>query len=121
MTRVARLVLSGVLPLLALACAEPAPPPTIEARNRQSIAAACREEATRVILFRDRGQQMRIDDGVSSIGVQSDIPTLRAQTDRLGATFERDRIARDCERQANTAQTPTPAPAPTPPPAGRPR
>jgi hypothetical protein len=67
---------------------------------------ACRREATRVVLYRDRGQQMRMDEGDSRVGVQANVPTLRAESDRLGQQFERDRLAEECVRQYSGSDAP---------------
>lgn len=106
MTRVA--LLFPLLPVLLIAgCAfndpAPAPAPTATtSADAPTIEAACRREAERVVLFRDRGQQMRIDEGENRLGSQSSIPSLRAQSDIAGRSFERDRLARDCVRQSTT-------------------
>ncbi|MDB5314347.1 MAG: hypothetical protein JWO26_567 [Rhodospirillales bacterium] len=105
MTRVALL-----FPLLIAGCAfndpRPAPAPTATtSAGAPTIEDACRRESERVVLFRDRGQQMRIDEGENRLGSQSSIPSLRAQNDNAGRSFERDRLARDCVRQS----TPRPA------------
>jgi len=101
MTRVALL-----FPLLIAGCAfnEPNPAPAPSATTSASaptIEEACRREAERVVLFRDRGQQMRIDEGENRLGSQATIPSSRAQSDIAGRSFERDRLARDCVRQSS--------------------
>lgn len=106
-----------VLPCLLLlaACAAPTPPTRTADQQRQDAAEeACRQEATRTVLYRDRGQTMRIDEGQSRVGVQASIPTVRAETDRLGQQFERDRIMRECIRARTAGPAPTDrAPAPS--------
>lgn len=102
-----------LLPLLLAACAfrdpNPAPPPLARAGDAQSLEAACRREAERVVLFRDRGQQMRLDEGESRVGQQSAIPSVRAQNDNLARSVERERIARDCLRQSSPPAAARPA------------
>ncbi len=102
MTRVALL-----FPLIIAGCAfsDPTPAPAPSATTSAgapTIEEACRREAERVVLFRDRGQQMRIDEGESRLGSQASIPSSRAQSDIAGRSFERDRLARDCVRQSTT-------------------
>ena len=124
MTRVAHpllliLALSG-----AVACAPVAPAPPISAGyggpgsppaagagaagagQRDALVEACRREATRVVLYRDRGQLMRMDEGDSRVGVQGNVPTLRSETERMGQQFERDRLADECVRQNSGTDTP---------------
>ena len=67
--------------------------------SRDALVEACRREATRVVLYRDRGQQMRTDEGDNRVGVQANIPTLRAETDRLAQQYERDRLTDECVRR----------------------
>lgn len=110
MTRVAFLfpLLPVLLPILLIAgCAfsdpTPAPAPTATtSAAAPTIEEACRREAERVVLFRDRGQQMRIDEGENRLGSQASIPNSRTQGDIAGRSFERDRLARDCVRQSTT-------------------
>jgi hypothetical protein len=74
-------------------------------RDQAALAAACRQDADRIITTRDRGQLMREDERDSRIGSQASIFAQRTETDRLGRIFERDRIAADCV-QENTRTTP---------------
>ncbi|WP_149535678.1 hypothetical protein [Siccirubricoccus phaeus] len=67
--------------------------------EQTAIATACRQEADRIVATRDRGQLMREDERDSRVGSQSSIFSQRAETDRLGRIFERDRIANDCIAQ----------------------
>jgi hypothetical protein len=124
MTRIALPALLVVALSGAAACAPAAPPPPISpgigggppaasgpagtaaAGRQDALIEACRREATRVVLYRDRGQQMRMDEGDSRVGVQANIPTLRAETDRLGQQFERDRLAEECVRQYSGSDVP---------------
>jgi hypothetical protein len=81
--------------------------------------AACRAEAERVLRFRDRGQIMREDDADARVGLSTATPTVRAETDRLGARFERDRLIQECMRGAGAA-APQSAPQNLAPPQGSP-
>jgi hypothetical protein len=82
-----------------------APAPSQAVRDQAALAAACRRDADRIITTRDRGQLMREDERDSRIGSQASIYAQRAETDRLGRIFERDRIAADCV-QENTRTAP---------------
>lgn len=96
------------LALLLGACASPALPPSPGARANSGApgAAACRQEAERVIRFRDRGQIMREDERDARIGSESSIYARRGETDRLGRIFERDRLAADCVAQSGPVTPP---------------
>jgi hypothetical protein len=103
------LALAFLLPVLG-ACAS-APERSSDQRQEEARLAACRRDAERAILFRDRGQTMRNDELDASSGVQSYLG-IRNQTDRLGATFERNRMAAACAREsapdaAGTTGTPS--------------
>jgi hypothetical protein len=120
MTRFALPALLALAVSGAAACAPAAPPPPISpgigggppaasgtaAGRQDALVEACRREATRVVLYRDRGQQMRMDEGDSRVGVQANIPTLRAESDRLGQQFERDRLAEECVRRYSGSDAP---------------
>ena len=82
-----------------------APAPGQAVRDQAAVAAACRGDADRIIVTRDRGQLMREDEAASRVGSQASIYSQRAETDRLGRIFERDRIASDCV-QENTRGAP---------------
>ncbi|TDG30709.1 hypothetical protein E2C05_13340 [Paracraurococcus ruber] len=82
-----------------------APPPGAAMRDQAAIAAACRRDADRIVTTRDRGQLMREDERDSRIGSQASIFAQRAETDRLGRIFERDRLADQCV-QENTRTPP---------------
>jgi hypothetical protein len=78
-----------------------APQPPQAARDRAAVTEACRRDADRVVLYRDRGQLMREDERDARIGTDSSIYARRIETDRLGRVFERDRLAAEClERDA---------------------
>ena len=79
-----------------------APQPPQVAGDRAAIAAACRRDADRVVLYRDRGQLMREDERDARIGTDSSIYARRVETDRLGRAFERDRLAAECVQQQDT-------------------
>jgi hypothetical protein len=87
-----------LLPVLLAACTAPlgSPPP----RERDARADACRAEATRVVQFRERGQTMRNDETESGRGTVTVAPYSRAESDRMFAQMERDRIMQDCLRAA---------------------
>ena len=76
-----------------------APPPSQAVRDRAAVAEACRRDADRVVLYRDRGQLMREDERDARVGTDSSIYARRIETDRLGRVFERDRIASECVEQ----------------------
>ncbi|WP_128079998.1 hypothetical protein [Roseicella frigidaeris] len=82
-----------------------APPPGRAVQDQAAIAAACRRDADRIIVTRDRGQLMREDERDSRVGSQASIYSQRAETDRLGRLFERDRLADQCV-QENTRTPP---------------
>lgn len=84
------------------------PAPAAGARDRAAAIEACRRDADRIVLYRDRGQLMREDERDARVGTDASIYARRAETDRLGRAFERDRIAAECLEQ-------TPGTAPTPP------
>jgi hypothetical protein len=73
-----------------------APPAGAGLRDQAAIAAACRRDADRIIVTRDRGQLMREDERDSRMGSQASIYSQRAETDRLGRLYERDRLADQC-------------------------
>jgi hypothetical protein len=81
------------------------PPPSQAMRDQAALAAACRADADRVIMTRDRGQMMREDERDARIGTDASIFARRTETDRLGRLFERDRIAAECLQQ-NTRTPP---------------
>ncbi len=79
------------------------PPPSQAARDRAALAEACRRDADRIVLYRDRGQLMREDERDARVGTDASIYARRTETDRLGRIFERDRIAAEClERDARS-------------------
>ncbi|MFZ4408659.1 MAG: hypothetical protein ACOYOH_15050 [Paracraurococcus sp.] len=82
-----------------------APAPGQAVRDQAAVAAACRRDADRIIVTRDRGQLMREDERDSRVGSQASIFAQRAETDRLGRLFERDRLADQCV-QENTRAAP---------------
>ena len=83
------------------------PSPTAGVRDRAAAAAACRRDADRIVLYRDRGQLMREDERDARVGTDASIYARRMETDRLGRAFERDRIAAEClEQDPGTARTP---------------
>jgi hypothetical protein len=85
-----------LLPILLAACAAPlgAPPPG----ERDARYDACRAEATRVVQYRERAQTMRSDETESGRGTVTVAPYGRAESDRMMAQMDRDRIIQDCLR-----------------------
>lgn len=79
------------------------PAPSQAVRDRAALAEACRRDADRVVLYRDRGQLMREDERDARIGTDSSIYARRVETDRLGRVFERDRIAAECLDQGTNS------------------
>jgi hypothetical protein len=95
--------------------AAPAPVPQ---GQRDARYEACRTEATRIVQYRERGQQMRTDESESSRGTLGVTPYSRLESDRGAAQIDRDRLIAECLSRAPAAQTPAPAPsAPVAPPA----
>jgi hypothetical protein len=94
-----------LLPFLIAACAAPfgAPrdaPQAGPAGARDARYEACRAEATRVVQYRERGQTMRSDETESGRGTVTVAPYGRAESDRMMAQMDRDRIIEDCLRAA---------------------
>lgn len=119
--------------LLLAACANPAPGPAAPAAGgpdsaRTALNTACRAEAERVVRYRDRGQLMREDDYNARVGTSSYLGP-QVMTDQIARIYDRDRLAAECVRNANTsqgagtqaieAQPAAPAPAPSPAPTRR--
>ena len=102
------------LPLLAIlllaACAAPggAPAPALapraaaQAGDDAALRRACEAEAERAVIFRERGQESRLDRDMGQTDATNSIPTLRAQSDAYGRRVLREELIRDCIR-ANTA------------------
>ncbi|NKC31576.1 hypothetical protein [Falsiroseomonas selenitidurans] len=94
----------ALLALLALpACSIPLPSPIaapapVPAGERDGRYEACRAEATRVVQFRERGQQMRTDEMESSRGTLTVAPFSRLESDRGAAQIDRDRMIAECLR-----------------------
>jgi len=103
---------SAILPLLLLlgACAAPAPR-SADQREQDAANAACRQEAERVMRFRDRGQLMRQDEAESRLGsgAFSGSTTGSMSPDRLSSRFQQDRLVDECVRGANGAPGAAPA------------
>ncbi|TCZ66843.1 hypothetical protein [Roseicella aquatilis] len=74
-------------------------------RDQAAVAAACRRDAERIIVTRDRGQLMREDERDSRMGSQASPFSQRVETDRLGRLYERDRLMDQCIRE-NTRAAP---------------
>ena len=84
------------------------PPPSQATRDRAAVAEACRRDADRIVLYRDRGQLMREDDRDARVGTDASPFARRFETDRLGRVFERDRIAAECMQQDSPSPSPSP-------------
>ncbi len=97
-----------LLPLAFAACSIPMGQQ--EAASERQTAdpryAACRAEATRLVQFRDRGQQMRTDEAENRLGTDMTIPYSRTETDRLAQQMERDRLITECLRDRSAPATP---------------
>jgi hypothetical protein len=74
-------------------------------QTQASLAAACNQQADRVLVQRDRSEIMREDERDSRQGTFDSPFTLRAPLDQMGRRFERDQMARDCVLR-NTRGTP---------------
>ena len=74
-------------------------------QTQASLAAACSQQADRVLVQRDRSEIMREDERDSRQGTFDSPFTLRAPLDQMGRRFERDQMARDCVLR-NTRGTP---------------
>lgn len=87
--------------LLVLAGCNITPPEarSPEQRAQAASAAACREQADRVIARQDRGQLLREDERNARLGTETGSYGVRTQIDSLGRQFRRDQIAQDCVRQ----------------------
>ncbi|WP_376091120.1 hypothetical protein ACE7GA_21130 [Roseomonas sp. CCTCC AB2023176] len=116
--RLTALTTGATLLLLAACAGAPAPPLRNEAlRANDATAAACRADAERVVLYRDRGQIMRSDDYNARVGTTSYLGP-RVITDDLARSYDRDRLAAECLRGAREA---SPAAAPAAPSGPAPR
>lgn len=78
-------------------------PPNQAVRDRVALTIGCRSEAERILTNRDRGQQLREDERDARLGADATPYTRRAETDRLGRLWERDRLAEDCVQRTTTA------------------
>lgn len=85
-----------------------------------AVAAACREEVTRVLARQDRSQLIREDERDARLGAEATPFTQRAPQDRLGRQFAFERMIDDCVRDntqrgvAPAAATPAAAPETVP-------
>jgi hypothetical protein len=90
-----------LLPALLAACAGTSPgtsPGTGPGTGDEARLAACRAEAERMVMRRERGQVMRADEAESSRGFVTVTPAGRVTNDRAFAQMDRDRIIADCMR-----------------------
>jgi hypothetical protein len=88
------------------------PTPTAAQRDQAAIVAACRQQAERVILERDRPQLLREDEQAARLGASASVLDSAYNSDRLGRIFARDRLVEDCVDRNRPA--PPRAPAGTP-------
>ena len=78
---------------------QPAPLVAPRGGEASTRCTACRQEATRVGVFRERGQTMRADDlgsSPGSFGNTTSMATYQSQMDRAAAEAEVDRLTRAC-------------------------
>ncbi|NGM18426.1 hypothetical protein G3576_00250 [Roseomonas stagni] len=95
-----------VAPILALAaCGTSLPPVTpitapapVPRGERDARYEACRDQATRVVQYRERGQLMRSDETESGRGTMGVAPMMRVENDRGAAQIDRDRLIAECLR-----------------------
>lgn len=73
-------------------------PPPVPASERDARYLACRQQATRVVQYRERAQLMRTDETESSRGTIVVAPPERPGWDRDAAQIDRDRMIADCLR-----------------------
>ena len=97
-----RLAATAALLLLG-ACGAPIPtftpiPAPVPQGQRDSRYEACREQATRVVQYRERGQLMRSDETESGRGTLTVAPYSRIEADRGAAQIDRDRLIAECLR-----------------------
>lgn len=97
-----RLAATAALLLLG-ACGAPIPtfspiPAPVPQGQRDSRYEACREQATRVVQYRERGQLMRSDETESGRGTLTVAPYSRVEADRGAAQIDRDRLIAECLR-----------------------
>ena len=94
---------AAVALLLLGACGAPIPsfspiPAPVPAAQRDSRYETCRDQATRVVQYRERGQLMRSDETESGRGTLTVAPYSRVEADRGAAQIDRDRLIADCLR-----------------------
>ena len=95
-----------IAPLAALAaCGSPLPtispiaaPAPVPRGERDARYEACRDQATRVVQYRERGQLMRSDETESGRGTMGVSPMMRVENDRGAAQIDRDRLVAECLR-----------------------
>lgn len=93
--------------LLTAACAGTGPR-SPEERQNAAAANACRQEAERMMRFRERAQTMRRDEADSRLGAGpfSDSVSGSMSTDRLAARYELDQMVAECLRGAREGGAP---------------
>jgi len=103
--------LASPLPLLAAlllgACATADAPRSLGAATAgagqdTALRNACEAEAERAVIFRERGQEARLDRDIGQTDQTNTIPSLRVQSDAFNRRVQREELIRDCIR-ANTA------------------
>lgn len=111
------------LALLALAACATVDAPrslsqaTAGAGDSAALRRACEAEAERAVLFRERGQDSRLDRELGETDQTNTTPSLRVQADAFNRRVLREDLIRECIR-ANTAG---PQPQDRAQPAPRPR
>ncbi len=83
-----------------------APPPSPAQRDQAAMAAACREQADRIVAQRDRGGLMREEEREARIGASASLYDARRNIERLSRQFYRDRVADECVQQDNRRESP---------------
>jgi hypothetical protein len=94
-----------------------APPPSPAQRDQAALAAACREQADRIVAQRDRGDLMREEEREARVGASASLYDVRRPIERLSRQFYRDRVADECV-QDNRREAPQGSPVPGGPPQG---
>jgi hypothetical protein len=100
MFRPALLLLPILFPALVAGCAGATP-----RGERDTTTEACRAEAERMVLRRERAQVMRADETESGRDSLTVAPYSRAQNDRAFAQEDRNRIIAECMRANPRAGT----------------
>ena len=119
--------LATALPLLAtlvLAACSTADAPrslgaaTAGAGDDAALRNACEAEAERAVIYRERGQEARLDRDLGQTDQTNTIPSLRVQSDAFNRRVLREELIRECIRANTAGPRPTDRSA-TPAPRGR--